>query len=1382
LLKASPVAELQMLQNNSYLVIAHFLCSCSSSLLTTPVWNGFYRHFQQATNSDLRRQIGQTILFNPKIWSRVSFENATKIFDGWDLFFQKNSQQYSDLCSVPFMLDLLDTFSRQSTSQDAHLAAISNSIGSVIFAISRQSFSVADAGAILEFCVKQKLSPIVVSLLIWLEKLFQTPGIKPMDFFNCLNVFAPLLFILGDDDVRSELIHIFEFLQERETEKSMSVFIDFIRLIQIEARRQLRIHGTRSSAGLDANQADTGLTFLLVFFCCRAVNVRKYSWTALAEAKPFCVRSPQDLFLAFLVAFEVSNETRVLFREFLRVALDGPDNQTIVCESCTEFTTFLLTYSSVLVFSDMIPLLASILATNFRYLTFAVQLIEAFEKVLQFSLRHAICELAENTIQLLILRSGSDARSLFFLFFEKWFLFQPIYRESHLVLGDVLPVWNRSPLLLDNFFEAWRACNLTEPLKYSYCPRVNPKSEWEDSRVMHLLLQLLALIVREDPKAIPHYAVNILLYYCTLSPFEVQPVSHLISQVLRGCQITQCEPLWLNLKVHHPTLNTNFVTKVTQTTESQPTILLFSKTTKLLFEFSQYPPTFNPEIPRFLQSAFEAFNVSKRNTYIHKNPISVTSESLNYGMSWSNLYQRFINERSPYFAASIQARPRSYKRSSFVDYRFRPILLVPQSSGEKPKIAYEHGHITSTWQAECVKITVQNRQRGMFFVTTNGYHFRKESGGELILSASEVTHIFWRWECHVANSVEFFLSTHRTYLFEFPGETTHAFVQRLGKACLPKNVFVQSHPPAIEFQLQGFTERWLSHAITTFDYVIALNFFSGRTFNNIACYPVFPWILSDYQTPEFDPVRLQLRDFSRPVGAFNEDSLMKAKERSEILPPDSQWLYPTGYSNPIIVCHYLVRLQPFTGIHISLQDGRFDAPDRLFQSIPRSFTMLHTTTGSPRELPPEFFFLPEFLLNLDGHNLGVRTDKADLNSVELPDWSDGPADFIRKHGEVLESDQCGQAIAAWIDLIWGYKQTGEAAVAADNTFDPSMYMSAPIVDHTQISILQLVGQIPCQLFTTPHPVRGKYAPPTIGPFSEILAPTSGIVQFCVEGTNPESFRIFAIDQTGKCFCIRRAQCQPIFQCETVTSHRQFISVAHSEFVCLAFDRMGILSLSPGKKRVIKSAHQVHIGAISCIASSSKYIVTGGSDALVALWLCRKDRIEILAESAVHNETIACVAISDEYGVAVSCSTDGKVSVFRLPNLFFIRSIDLELQGEITPVKIVIGKALGDILVFCESDEKQTILKSFTLNGSVIDTKRWPWLLREVLNVVDHRGRDHFIFLKENGQVELMNMFWSLEKTTESSNPEIRGIALHPDGLYIAMLTVKPAFLLIELMF
>ena len=40
--------------------------------------------------------------------------------------------------------------------------------------------------------------------------------------------------------------------------------------------------------------------------------------------------------------------------------------------------------------------------------------------------------------------------------------------------------------------------------------------------------------------------------------------------------------------------------------------------------------------------------------------------------------------------------------------------------------------------------------------------------------------------------------------------------------------------------------------------------------------------------------------------------------------------YGTHYSNSANVMHYLIRLEPFTTLHIQLQSDRFDVADRQF--------------------------------------------------------------------------------------------------------------------------------------------------------------------------------------------------------------------------------------------------------------------------------------------------------------------------------------------------------------------------------------------------------------------------------------------------------------------
>jgi hypothetical protein len=74
------------------------------------------------------------------------------------------------------------------------------------------------------------------------------------------------------------------------------------------------------------------------------------------------------------------------------------------------------------------------------------------------------------------------------------------------------------------------------------------------------------------------------------------------------------------------------------------------------------------------------------------------------------------------------------------------------------------------------------------------------------------------------------------------------------------------------------------------------------------------------------------RDLTKPIGALNEARLAQYLERFEAFEdPTGQvkkFLYGTHYSSSASVLFYLLRLEPFTSLHIALQNGKFDHPDR----------------------------------------------------------------------------------------------------------------------------------------------------------------------------------------------------------------------------------------------------------------------------------------------------------------------------------------------------------------------------------------------------------------------------------------------------------------------
>ena len=190
--------------------------------------------------------------------------------------------------------------------------------------------------------------------------------------------------------------------------------------------------------------------------------------------------------------------------------------------------------------------------------------------------------------------------------------------------------------------------------------------------------------------------------------------------------------------------------------------------------------------------------------------------------------------------------------------------------------------------------------------------------------------------------------------------------------------------------------------------------------------------------------------------------------------------YGSHYSNAGMVLLYLMRVEPFTTLHIDLQEGRFDQPDRLFFDLLGSFRSCLTAMSDVKELTPEFFCLPDFLINKENLDLGERQNNLGrVNDVQLPPWAKTPREFIRLHRKALESEYVSLNLHHWIDLIFGYKQRGEAAVEANNVFYYLTYEGMTNLDDiedqeqrdaTKLQISSF-GQTPTQLFRAKHPQR-----------------------------------------------------------------------------------------------------------------------------------------------------------------------------------------------------------------------------------------------------------------------------------------------------------------------
>jgi factor associated with neutral sphingomyelinase activation len=73
---------------------------------------------------------------------------------------------------------------------------------------------------------------------------------------------------------------------------------------------------------------------------------------------------------------------------------------------------------------------------------------------------------------------------------------------------------------------------------------------------------------------------------------------------------------------------------------------------------------------------------------------------------------------------------------------------------------------------------------------------------------------------------------------------------------------------------------WQLGKISNFDYLLYLNLAAGRSFNDLAQWPVFPWVLKDYSSSKLDlSDEGVFRDLCKPMGAQTPSRLEVFRQR-----------------------------------------------------------------------------------------------------------------------------------------------------------------------------------------------------------------------------------------------------------------------------------------------------------------------------------------------------------------------------------------------------------------------------------------------------------------------------------------------------------------------
>uniref|UniRef100_A0A8C7JKV5 Neurobeachin n=1 Tax=Oncorhynchus kisutch TaxID=8019 RepID=A0A8C7JKV5_ONCKI len=356
---------------------------------------------------------------------------------------------------------------------------------------------------------------------------------------------------------------------------------------------------------------------------------------------------------------------------------------------------------------------------------------------------------------------------------------------------------------------------------------------------------------------------------------------------------------------------------------------------------------------------------------------------------------------------------------------------------------------------------------------------------------SEIRAVFSRRYLLQNTGLEVFMANRTSVMFNFPDQATVKKVvyslPRVGVGTsygLPQARRISMATPRQLFKSSNMTQRWQRREISNFEYLMFLNTVAGRTYNDLNQYPVFPWVLTNYESEELDlTLPGNFRDLSKPIGALNPKRAVFYAERYETWEEDQTppYHYNTHYSTANSTMLWLLRIEPFTTFFLNANNNKFDHPDRTFSAITRSWRHCQRDTSDVKELIPEFYYLPEMFGNSNGYHLGQREDGSMVCDVELPPWANKPEDFVRINRMALESEFVSCQLHQWVDLIFGYKQRGPEAVRALNVFHHLTYEGSVSLDSITDPALReameqqilIVGQTPSQLLIEPHPPRSS---------------------------------------------------------------------------------------------------------------------------------------------------------------------------------------------------------------------------------------------------------------------------------------------------------------------
>jgi hypothetical protein len=589
---------------------------------------------------------------------------------------------------------------------------------------------------------------------------------------------------------------------------------------------------------------------------------------------------------------------------------------------------------------------------------------------------------------------------------------------------------------------------------------------------------------------------------------------------------------------------------------------------------------------------------------------------------------------------------------------------------------------------------------------------RRDNGTPRDFRFADIARILHRTRFNRPSALEIFLKSGRTIFLDLGTQNSFSLLPRL-KKLLPETSLVQTTPFPEFFASTSFTQDWLRGRISNFNYLSVLNMFSGRSFDDLTQYPIFPWILTDYSSDTLNIADTErYRDLAKPIADAPGDHYPMASE---------------------IARRCLGLLRPFS-------DSSVDP----IESVAAHFADARGQKYC--ELVPEFFFSPEIF----------------GETVELPPWScDCPIAFVYLHRMALEGPYVTDHLHEWIDLVWGNQRESEPVASL---YPATVYPSG---DSSGNELSMVAGYAPHQLFTAPHPRRVWHCSRNMArnissqlPVSSILfaaiaprklfvydvtyvEPRGDIVRLRVNMVNAENQR----SVTPKCGGFDVLDDGFTFKGRvSITQFGDFAGTLPPKSFRLFGNTLAIMDghspsislvdMSTGSRNEIV----FHTRAVVSIDQQDGWLVTAGRDALVNVFSVT-ELTQPVFTIPLYRDEITCCAVSAGFGFIASGTRDSFLVLSSLEKGSNSHVIDL---GGRRPGAVLITKAWGFVVVCATHLDDGVLYHSISVyspNGVLVRTSQMQEPITAWTTWSSTSGFDFLIVATEQGRLLTCEVFF-----------------------------------------